>query len=253
MVQILHNRGITEPDAVCDFLACRSSEDTDPFLLKGMPEAVARLRQAIAAGEPIAVYGDYDADGVTATALLTQTLTDLGAQVQPYIPNRFEEGYGLNKEALAHLVQQGVRLVVTVDCGIRSVEEVIHGNQLGLDMIITDHHFIGEETPPALAAINPKQPGCRYPFKKLAGVGLAFKLAQALVQDVPAGDARQPLPATEDLLDLVALGTVADLAPLTGENRSLVAAAWNISTNPAGPGCRCSWPRPRSSPAGWTP
>jgi single-stranded-DNA-specific exonuclease len=201
-----------------------------------MPEAVARLRQAIGAGESIAVYGDYDADGVTATALLIQTLTALGARVQPYIPNRFEEGYGLNKEALAHLAQQGVRLVVTVDCGIRSVEEVIHGNQLGLDIIITDHHYVGEETLPALAAINPKQPGCRYPFKKLAGVGLAFKLAQALVQDVQAGDAHPPLPATEDLLDLVALGTVADLAPLMGENRSLVARGLEQLNQPRRPG-----------------
>jgi single-stranded-DNA-specific exonuclease len=236
MAQILHNRGIKEPEAVCDFLARRPSEDTDPLLLEGMREAVARLRQAIDAGESIAVYGDYDADGVTATALLTQTLMALGARVQPYIPNRFEEGYGLNKEALAHLAGQGVRLVVTVDCGIRSVEEVIHGNQLGLDIIITDHHYVGEETPPALAAINPKQPGCRYPFKKLAGVGLAFKLAQALVQDVQAGDARQPLPATEDLLDLVALGTVADLAPLMGENRSLVARGLEHLNQPRRPG-----------------
>jgi len=236
VVQILYNRGITEPGAVVDFLARRWPEDTDPFQLKGMAAAVARLRQAVDTGESIAVYGDYDADGVTATALLTQTLTTLGAQVHPYIPNRFEEGYGLNKEALAHLAGQGTRLVVTVDCGIRSVQEVIHGNQLGLDIIITDHHYVGEETPPALAAINPKQPDCRYPFKKLAGVGLAFKLAQALVQDMQGSNGRQPSPATEDLLDLVALGTVADLAPLTGENRSLVARGLEHLNQPRRPG-----------------
>ena len=222
VVQILHNRGIREPAEVREFLARQPSDDTDPFQLKGMPEAVARLRRAIAAGELIAVYGDYDADGVTATALMTRVLRALGGEVLPYIPNRFDEGYGLNEGALTTLAREGVSLVLTVDCGIRSFKEVVHGVRQGLDIIITDHHFVGEEIPPALAAINPKQPGCPYPFKKLAGVGLAFKLAQALTQreDQP-GD--HPQLAEDELLDLVALGTVADLAPLVGENRSLVA------------------------------
>ena len=173
----------------------------------------------------IAVYGDYDADGVTATALMMQLLNALGANAQPYIPNRFEEGYGLNNEALAELAAQDVKVVLTVDCGIRSVNEVAYGNSLGLDIIITDHHHVGEEIPPALAAINPKQLDCSYPFKELAGVGLAFKLAQALIRtDSLNGHLKQARDRLhpDRYLDLVALGTVADLAPLYGENRKLV-------------------------------
>ena len=218
IVQILYNRGISQTGEVRDFLAHRAPQVT-PFDLKGMAEAVARLRRAIDAGELIAVYGDYDADGVTATALMTQTLTALGGRVRAYIPDRFDEGYGLNVDALTKLAGEGARVVLTVDCGIRSAAEVLHGNALGLDMILTDHHHVGAEIPPALAAIDPKRPDCRYPFKELAGVGLAFKLAQALLQTTGG-----PLPFVEDdLLDLVALGTVADLAPLVGENRALVA------------------------------
>lgn len=235
IVQILHNREIKKPDQLRDFLACQSSGDTDPLLLKGMPEAATRLRHAIKAGELIAIYGDYDADGVTATALMTHTLTTMGGKVTPYIPDRFDEGYGLNKDALTQLAQEGVRVVLTVDCGIRSVKEVIHANRLGLDMIITDHHFISDQIPPALAAINPKQPGCNYPFDQLAGVGLAFKLAQALAESQDQFGDRSPL-VIDDLLDLVALGTVADLAPLTGENRALVARGLERLNAPQRPG-----------------
>lgn len=235
IVQILHNREIEKPDQVRNFLARQPSGDTDPLLLKGMPEAVARLRQAIKAGELIAIYGDYDADGVTATALMTHTLTSLGGNVIPYIPDRFEEGYGLNEGALTQLAQKGVRVVLTVDCGIRSVKEVAHANQLGLDMIITDHHLVSDDIPPALAAINPKQPGCNYPFDQLAGVGLAFKLAQALALSQDQSGYRSPL-AIDELLDLVALGTVADLAPLHGENRSLVARGLERLNAPQRPG-----------------
>jgi single-stranded-DNA-specific exonuclease len=185
-----------------------------------MSVTVERIKQAIAKQESIAIYGDYDVDGVTSTAVLIQLLTALGAKVQPYIPNRFDEGYGLNNEALSELAEQNVKVVLTVDCGIRSVSEVAHGNSLGLDMIITDHHSVGAEIPPALAVINPKQSDCSYPFKELAGVGLAYKLAQALLQtELPNPQGLQ----AEDFLDLVALGTVADLAPLYGENRKLAA------------------------------
>jgi single-stranded-DNA-specific exonuclease len=186
-----------------------------------MAEAVDRLNKAIINRELIAIYGDYDADGVTATALMTQVLTALGARVQAYIPNRFDEGYGLNNEALLDLANQGVRVVLTVDCGIRSVNEVSYGNSLGLEIIITDHHHVGPELPPALAAINPKQPDCSYPFKELAGVGLAYKLSQALLE-CDAARSRGPACEADQFLDLVALGTVADLAPLYGENRKLV-------------------------------
>ena len=223
VVQLLYNRGITAPQDVRDFLAGARLED-NPFRLKGMNEAVTRLRQAIRGGELVAIYGDFDADGVTATALLVETLSALGAKVKPYIPHRVDEGYGLNTDALRQLASQGVGVVVTVDCGIRSVTEVNYGRKLGLDLIVTDHHSVGEETPPALAVINPKQPDCPYPFKDLAGVGVAFKLAQALLQtnrQVPL--AKGEVSVNEgDLLGLVALGTVADLAPLLGENRSLV-------------------------------
>jgi len=223
MVQLLYNRQIRTPSEVESFLAGTFALD-NPFLLKGMNEAVTRLRQAIRAGEAIAIYGDYDVDGVTATALLVQMLRGLGANVIPYIPNRLDEGYGLNNSALENLARQDIKLVVTVDCGVRSVAEVVFASQLGLDVIITDHHAVSGELPPAVAVIDPKQSDDRYPFKQLAGVGLAFKLAQALLRaerQVPVSKVRT-LPQEEDLLDLVALGTVADLAPLIGENRALV-------------------------------
>ncbi len=219
VVQLLHNRRLDDPGPVHDFLAGRVAVD-NPFQLKGMSEAVTCLRKAIDNGEAIAVYGDFDADGVTATALLVQTLSALGAQVVPYIPDRRKEGYGLNLDALRKLYSRGVRVIVTVDCGIRSIREVSEASK-GLAMIITDHHTPLDELPPALAIINPKQLGCPYPHKNLAGVGLAFKLAQGLLR--AQSTAGRGCDLDEDsLLDLVALGTVADLAPLLGENRSLV-------------------------------
>ncbi|MFB0535819.1 MAG: single-stranded-DNA-specific exonuclease RecJ [Anaerolineae bacterium] len=223
IVQLLYNRGLSAPYEVRAFLKGEWAED-NPFRLKGMNEAVTRLRQAIRQREPIAVYGDFDADGVTATALLVETLSALGAQAEPYIPHRVDEGYGLNVGALRELAQRSIKVVVTVDCGIRSPSEVAYGHRLGLDIIVTDHHSPGEELPSATAAINPKQADCRYPFKELAGVGLAFKLAQALLRanrQTPIARGEVDL-NEEDLLDLVALGTVTDLAPLLGENRALV-------------------------------
>jgi single-stranded-DNA-specific exonuclease len=223
LIRILAHRDIVEPAEVDAFLAGRVRFD-DPFRLVGVPEAVHRTRAAIQSGEPIVVYGDFDADGVTATALLVQTLDAMHARVSPYIPHRVDEGYGLSCDALDRIAAAGARLVITVDCGIRSPAEVAHANCLGMDLIVTDHHSVGSELPPALAVINPKQAGDPYPFKDLSGVGLAFKLAQALMLEQkrhPIGT--DPIPLTEmDLVDLVALGTVADLVPLLGENRSLV-------------------------------
>ncbi|MEI2692089.1 MAG: single-stranded-DNA-specific exonuclease RecJ [Anaerolineae bacterium] len=224
LVQLLWNRGIHDPADVEAFLAGETRLD-DPFRIKGMNEAVTRIRRAIRLGERMVVYGDFDADGVTATALLVQALSALGGFVRPYIPHRVDEGYGLNNNALAELERDGQQLVITVDCGIRSVEEVAFANRLGLDVIITDHHSIGPELPPALAAINPKRSDCPYPFKGLAGVGLAYKLAQALLRSHRQTPIRSGLAVDlpeADLLDLVALGTVADLAPLLEENRTLV-------------------------------
>ncbi len=221
--QVLFNRGYATEAQAESFFRAQVDFDTNPFLIKGMDAAVTRIQSALTAGEPIAVYGDYDVDGVTATALLVEALQKLGGVVQPYIPNRFEEGYGLNNEALTQLHSQGVKLVITVDCGIRSPEEARHARAIGLDLIISDHHEPAGEIPDALAVVNPKQEGDTYPEKYLAGVGLAYKIAEALVQE--RGKRKEedsfvfPL---SSLLDLVALGTVADLAPLTGENRALV-------------------------------
>ncbi len=222
VARALYNRGLTDPAEAEAFLRGDPGPD-DPFRLEGMNQAVDRLRRAIRADEPIAVYGDFDADGVTATALLVLALRALGGQVQPYIPHRLEEGYGLNRAALADLASQGTRVVVTVDCGIRFPQEIAYARRQGMDVIVTDHHIVGEEQLEAVAVVNPHQPGCGYAYKDLAGVGLAYKLAQALLRvnrRVPLR--RQADLQEEDLLDLVALGTVADLAPLTGENRSLV-------------------------------
>jgi single-stranded-DNA-specific exonuclease len=221
LLQVLYNRGIVEPAQMQAFLEGRYLASTDPFLLPDMETAVARIQEAIANEETIAVYGDFDADGVTATVLLTQALRGLGLdrrQAQPYIPDRVDEGYGLNSEALETLKEKGVDLVISVDCGVRAIHEVVHANEIGLDMILTDHHSIGRELPPATAVINPKRPSSQYPERMLAGVGIAYKLAQALRQAMPERAAYRDA----DLLDLVALGTVADLAPLQGENRKLV-------------------------------
>ncbi|MCP5094891.1 MAG: single-stranded-DNA-specific exonuclease RecJ [Chloroflexi bacterium] len=222
LLQVLYNRGITEPAKIQAFLENHYLESTDPFLLTDMDKAVTRIQQAIENEEMIIVYGDFDADGVTSTVLLTQALRGLGVErrnAQPYIPDRIEEGYGLNEKAMDKLKEKGASLIISVDCGIRSVPEVKHAIEIGLDMIITDHHGLGPELPPATAVINPKRPNSTYPEIMLAGVGIAYKLAQALRQSMPERAQFQD----KDLLDLVAIGTVADLAPLLGENRKLVA------------------------------
>jgi single-stranded-DNA-specific exonuclease len=231
--QILFNRGYPDRASALNFLSATPPADANPWSLLGMETAVSRIETAIAGGEAIAIYGDYDADGVTATALLVELLSALGAQVEGYIPNRFDEGYGLNNEALETLKDQGVKLVITVDCGVRSVAEAQHAKHLGLDLIISDHHHPGEQMPPALAVINPKQPGDDYPDKNLAGVGIAYKLGLGLLETLRRkGDqSAQEFDETR-LLDLVALGTVADLAPLTGENRNLVRQGLNTIRHP---------------------
>ena len=215
--QILFNRGIATAAEAEAFLSAAPNYDTDPFQMKDMRVAVDRIRAALANREPIAIYGDYDVDGVTATALLVQALRALSANVREYIPNRFDEGYGLNNEALTALANDGVKLVITVDCGVRSPDEARHARDLGLDLIISDHHEPSGSLPDALAVLNPKQDGDLYPEKYLAGVGIAYKIAEALLRDLQPSNLQ-----LENYLDLVALGTVADLAPLTGENRTLV-------------------------------
>jgi len=239
VVQILYNRGITDPDEMAAFLhADQPTTTADLFQMAGMNRTVDRIRRAIKAAEPIAIYGDYDVDGVTATALLVQTLAAFGANVRPYIPRRADEGYGLNPEALQHLKDDGVRLIITVDCGVRSLAEVAFAKTIGLDLIISDHHMPTEDLPDAYALINPKQPDCPYPFKELAGVGLAFKIAQALLLVNAKTDTAKVDLTEDELLDLVALGTVADLAPLLGENRVLVARGLQQLRRTRRPGLR---------------
>jgi len=216
VVQLLFNRGLTDLSQLPSFLAGDKSLSASPFLLPDMPRAVARIFQALLSGEQIAIYGDYDADGITATAVLVKGLSGLGGNAVPYIPHRLTEGYGLRKAALENLARQGVSLVITVDCGITSIDEVKKARRLGLDVIITDHHTPLPELPPALAIVNPRLPGSAYPFAELTGVGVAFKLLQAVYQSVGREE------ELAGLMDLVALGTIADMAPLLGENRYLV-------------------------------
>jgi len=221
--QLLYNRGILqEPNAKIFLYA--EGPISDPFLMTGMEPAVKRLLAAIDNGEKIVVYGDYDVDGVTATALMVQVLRAMGGKAEEYIPNRFEEGYGVNNDALDSLAAEGASLVLTVDCGIRSPEEALHARSLGLDLIVSDHHEpLGGSLPDACAVICPKQPGDEYPDKNLAGVGLAFKIAEALLKTRPFTG----IEAT-DWLDLVAVGTVADIVPLYGENRAMVKAGLKL-------------------------
>ncbi|MFH0941944.1 MAG: single-stranded-DNA-specific exonuclease RecJ [Chloroflexota bacterium] len=215
LAQLLYNRGIS-PSSLRSFLKPDRDQLGDPFLLPGVPQAVARLYQALLSGETIAVYGDYDVDGITATAIMVTGLARLGSQAVPYIPHRLAEGYGLRTAALEQLKQQGVGLVVSVDCGITAFEPVAKARRWGLDIIITDHHVPLPELPPALALVNPRLPGSAYPFTGLTGAGVAFKLLQALFQSLGREN------EMDDFFDLVALGTIADIAPLLGENRYLV-------------------------------
>ncbi len=225
--QLLYNRGLTEPSQLESFIAADESLSGDPNLLPDMHQAVARLYQALLSSENIAIYGDFDADGITATALLVQGLSLLGCKATPYIPHRLTEGYGLKTVALEKLRQQGISLVVTVDCGITALSEVKRAKRLGLDIIITDHHTPLGEIPPAKAVINPKLPDSNYPFLELAGVGVAFKLLQALFGGL--GREQQ----LNELIDLVALGTIADMVPLLGENRYLAKQGLELlSTSP---------------------
>lgn len=233
--QVLYNRGVTKPAEVQAFLDNRYLASRDPFLLAGMDTAVERILRALDDDEMIVVYGDFDADGVTATVLLTEALRGLAddhRQIRPYIPDRVDEGYGLNLEAMTKLREMGATLLISVDCGIRSPVEVAHARTIGLETIITDHHSIGRTVPDALAVINPKRHDSTYPETMLAGVGIAYKLAQALRQTRP-DEARF---SDEDLLDLVAIGTVADLAPLQGENRKLVAEGLAVLNEVRRPG-----------------
>jgi single-stranded-DNA-specific exonuclease len=216
-VQILFNRGCATEADVRAFLGSATADLHDPRQLHGMDRAIARLRRAVANGETTVVHGDFDVDGVTATAVLTEGLRAAGATVVPYIPQRTTVGYGVHPGAIERLAAEGASLVVTGDTGTRANDAVARAAELGLDVIITDHHVPGELLPEAVALVNPLQPACEYPFKGLSGAGVAWKLVHAL-----ALEGLLPPTAAERLLDLVALGTIVDVSPLLGENRTLV-------------------------------
>ncbi len=210
---VLASRGITDPQQAHAYLDC-TAQLWDPFLMKDMDLAVSRVGLAMTRGEKIAVFGDYDVDGITSTCLLTDFLRRCGADAVSYIPGRLEEGYGLNPIAIRQLAGEGVKLIITVDCGITAVAEARLCKELGMDLVITDHHECKDTLPHACAVVNPHRPDCSYPHKTLCGVGVAFKLAAAL-----SGDQQQVL---ADYADMVCLGTVADVMPLQGENRVFV-------------------------------
>lgn len=226
LVQTLFRRGYTTSESIGAFLNDGAASSDNPFALRDMDLAVERIVRAIDAREVICVYGDFDADGVTATALLATALQAAGGKVGTYIPERVDEGYGLNLEAIARVAQKA-NLIVTVDCGMRSIAEVALANSLGVDVVITDHHSLGEALPPAHAVVNPHRPGCADHDENLAGVGVAYRLAQGVLRtlaqrrDDTISMARVE-EIEEELLDLVALGTVADMMALTGDNRRLV-------------------------------
>lgn len=235
-VQVLANRGLHEPADIESFVNPPDvSKQPDPNLLTGMSAAVERIRTAILDGEKIVVYGDFDADGVTSTALLTIALRHFGAQVEPYVPNRVAEGYGLNASAVKEIASKGTKLLITVDCGISGRHEVAEARNAGMDVIVTDHHHLPSDLPEAAACINPKQSasGCEC-YHDLAGVGVAYQLVRALVKRMgkPAGLRNL------DLLGLVAIGTVADIVPLKGANRSLVAQGLAALPHHSLPGLR---------------
>jgi single-stranded-DNA-specific exonuclease len=211
LARLLIARGMSDPAQVNAFLQETTDSQHDPFLLDGMKEAVARIQLALDKQQKIRIYGDYDADGVSSTTLMVHLLKQLNASFDYYIPHRVHEGYGLNKKALDLALEQDIGLIITVDTGISAVDEIAHAVKLGLDVIVTDHHEPPDILPGSCIVINPKKPGCPYPFKQLAGVGVAFKLAEALLGRWP-----------EELLEFAAIGTVADLMPLLDENRKIV-------------------------------
>src|SRR4051812_2597098 len=222
--RVLWSRGYREPAQAGRFLLPRLEHLPDPFGLKGIEAAVSRIQRALAQGEPICVYGDYDVDGVTSTALLVSVLRKMGGKVDFYVPHRLVEGYGLNAAALGKIAAKGTQLVVSADCGVTAVAEVDAASRLGLDVVVIDHHTASQDLPRAVAILNPHQPGCSFPGRELAAVGVAFHLLLALRKRLRETSwfAERPEPNLKTFLDLVALGTIADVVPLTGPNRILV-------------------------------
>ncbi|MBF0463404.1 MAG: single-stranded-DNA-specific exonuclease RecJ [Magnetococcales bacterium] len=233
LAAILAHRGLDNHTAVETFLRPRLQHLPDPLALADMDKAVTRLVQAVVAGEPLAVLGDYDVDGVTSSALLIRYFRALGMDLRVYIPDRLTEGYGPNPAAMRLLAAEGIRVVITVDCGATAFEALAEAQQIGLDVIVTDHHQMREALPPALALVNPNRPDDSFPHKNMAGVGVAFYLVMALNRALRQQgwfSAQRPEPDLKQWLDLVAIGTIADVAGLTGINRILVANGLRVAS-----------------------
>ena len=224
VAQLLVSRGVYDADEASRFLDTKLMGLRDPKLLPGVPEATSILVEAISAKTPIVIYGDYDCDGMTGTAILVNGFRLLGADVSYYVPNRLEDGYGLNEEAIRKLADRGKKIIVSVDCGISSVAHAELCKELGVRLVITDHHTIGDQLPDADAIVHPRLPGTAYPFGELCGAGVAFKLAWAICQEICGGKkVSEPLRRyLMQSLSLAAIGTVADVVPLLDENRILV-------------------------------
>ncbi len=238
--RVLINRGYATEESARAFLSEALTDLPDPFRMKGMPAAVERIARAILEQHAVTLYGDYDVDGVSSTALLTTFLRDVGLEVRTYIPHRLGEGYGLNLPAIERLAAEGTKLLITLDCGITSHAEVARAGALGLDVIVVDHHAVPETMPPALAVLNPLQPGCDYPTKWLCAGGVTFNLCMGLRKTLRERGffSKRPEPNLKQLMDLVALATVADVVPLVGANRILVTHGLRELTNSRRPGVR---------------
>ena len=216
--QILYSRGVDTAEKLIQFLSTDLSQLHDPYLLHDMDKAVNRIRQAIENYEQILVYGDYDADGMTSASIMKEALEMLGAEAQVYLPNRFTDGYGPNESVYKYFIeQQNVSLIITVDNGVAGNEAIAYAQSQGVDVIVTDHHGLPAELPEAFAIVHPEHPEADYPFKYLAGCGVAFKVACALLESIPT-----------EMLDLVAIGTIADMVSLTDENRIMVKVGLEI-------------------------
>ena len=214
LATILVNRGITSKEKIRQFLEPTRQDFYNPYLMKDMEIAVERIVKAIENQEKVIIYGDYDVDGITSTTVLKKFLKDLGLEVSYYIPNRLNEGYGLNNTAIEKIVNEGYSLMITVDCGISAIEEIDYANSLGLETIVTDHHEPGEVLPKALAVVDNKRKDSTYPFRDLAGVGVAFKLCQAIGMKLELKEETYL-----KYLDIVCVGTISDIVPLVDENR----------------------------------
>lgn len=225
VAELLVKKGYTTVEEVRRFLEPSSTSFYDPYLLYDMQKTVDRIQEAIVSGEHITIYGDYDADGLTSTAIMYETLTQLGADVDYYIPDRFKDGYGPNKDAYERLIANGTELIVTVDNGVSGHEAITLANEKGVDVLVTDHHELPQTLPDAYAVVHPRHPKGKYPFGDLSGAGVAFKVATALLDEIP-----------QELLDLATIGTVADLVSLTDENRALVKFGLTALENTLRPG-----------------